>query len=75
MMPTDTKIGLLVGLGLVALVAVLFFQRNKPTDPVEYEPRTQTLVDSSPPPPLTKPTFNPSREPVSGVPVSRGFGE
>ncbi|MCX7664151.1 MAG: hypothetical protein N2112_01245 [Gemmataceae bacterium] len=73
-MPTDTKIGLLVGLGLVAVIAVLFFQRSQPVEPLDYQPYTHTLVESSPPV-FTKPILNTSREPISGVPVSRGLEE
>jgi hypothetical protein len=67
-MPTDAKLGLLVGVGVVLAVAVMFFQKE-PAPPAATIPAP--VAQSRPP--AAKPAPLPLSKPsdVPAVPVSR----
>src|SRR5262245_48624481 len=68
-MPTDAKLGLLVGVGLVLAVAILFFQKDSP--PAASAPDVQTRPVS--PPAAVRPPApaDPDRTMLPGRPASR----
>jgi hypothetical protein len=69
-MPTDAKLGLLVGVGLVLAVAVLFFQKDPPAAApapvVQTRPASPPAVVRPPAPPEADRTILPGR-PASRV--------
>lgn len=74
-MPTDAKLGLLVGVGVVLAVAVMFFQK----DPAPESPPAAVIASS---PKSSAATVKPSAAPgrsdkslVPGRPVSRTAGD
>jgi hypothetical protein len=75
-MPTDAKCGLLVGVGLVLAVAVLFFQKDPPSEPAVAPAAVKAQAPS--PAAALKPPEPPPERPIEssplapGRPVSRG---
>ncbi|HJZ90210.1 MAG TPA: hypothetical protein VKE40_05015 [Gemmataceae bacterium] len=68
-MPTDAKLGLLAGVGLVLAVAVLFFQKDPP--PADPAPVVQTRPASPPAAVLPPASAEPDRTMLPGRPASR----
>ncbi len=62
-MPSDTKLGLIVGIGLVITVAILFFRGEQPPPALTETPQGTAQVAAPPkkpssvavPPPLSRP--------------------
>ena len=49
-MPTDAKVGLVVGVGLVIAVAVVFFKKETPPQPTSPErPAAVSVIPDEPP--------------------------
>ena len=68
-MPTDARLGLVIGVGLVIAVAVVFFRRDLVNGPSSGDGSPASVVHP-PSPPLPR-SVSSRHTPVRGIPMSR----